>query len=236
MSGFQFKQFFIAHDRCAMKVNTDGILLGALADVTNAKQILDLGTGTGLVAIMLAQRTDVAQNASQITALELDPNATEQALTNAQQSPWAKRIHVLNQDVLHFCPSEKFDLIVANPPYFLSSLHAQNAQRNLARHSLEAPQTWLVKAAQWITPNGKICFILPTDIAQRLCEHAHTFHLHCIEQVEICTKTGKVPKRIVLTFSPIYTPMSKRSLTLYDEQNSYTEAFKRLTADFYLMH
>lgn len=235
MIGFQFKQFFIAHDRCAMKVNTDGVLLGALADVANAQQILDLGTGSGLVAIMLAQRT-IAPNPAQITALELEPQAAEQALMNVQRSPWAERLSVLERDVLLFCPEQRFDLIVANPPYFLNSLNAPNAERNLARHSGQAPQAWLAKAAQWLTPSGKICFILPTEIAVRLCEQAHTLNLHCIEQVDIHTKRGKAPKRIILTFSPIFAPMSMRSLTIYHEQNEYTEEFKHLTAAFYLMH
>ena len=95
-SGFQFKKFFIAHDRCAMKVNTDGILLGAMAEIKNAKQILDLGTGTGLIAIMLAQRTE--ENCD-ITALELEPNAYQQAVENAQHSTWKRRISIQQGDI-----------------------------------------------------------------------------------------------------------------------------------------
>ncbi len=124
--GFQFKQFFIRHDRCAMKVNTDGILLGAIAHIKDCQNILDLGIGSGLVALMLAQRTD---DCCHITALELEPNAYQQAVENAQNSAWANRISVLQGDVMQQAFEQKFDLIVSNPPYFADSLAARTTER-----------------------------------------------------------------------------------------------------------
>ena len=130
-AGFRFKQFHVNHDRCAMKVGTDGVLLGAWADVHSAQQILDLGTGSGLIALMLAQRSAAE---SQIHAVELDPAAAQQAQENVAASPWAEKVRVYQQDVFTFCQQTpvKFDLIVANPPYFESGIAC--LPRHTAQH------------------------------------------------------------------------------------------------------
>lgn len=227
--GFQFKQFFIAHQHCAMKVNTDGILLGAAADIQQAKRILDLGTGSGLVAIMLAQRSN-----AQITALELEPNAAAQARQNAAACPWSTRITVLEQDVMAFEPKENFDLIVANPPYFIASLDSPDHARCLARSSATPHIAWLKKAAQWLNPTGKICFILPNDAAEQLLTATAHTSLHCSERCRVYSKAGKPPKRIIVTFGLTPAPCCEREITIYDEQNRYTPEFRRLTEAFYL--
>ncbi len=130
---FTFKQFTIWHDKCAMKVGTDGVLLGAWAPVENCKRILDVGTGTGLIAIQLAQRAPQAN----ITAVEIDKIAANQASDNVRNSPWANRIEVICADFRHYTPNERFDMIVSNPPYFINSLKCGNEQRNTARHTDE---------------------------------------------------------------------------------------------------
>ena len=163
-SGFQFKQFFLAHDKCAMKVNTDGILLGAMAEVKNAKRILDLGTGTGLIAIMLAQRT--AEDC-QITALELEPNAYQQAVENAQCSAWANRITIQQGDIFEVNFPQKFDLIVSNLPYFRDSLASRTAERDIARSLQKSHYDWLMQAKKWLAETGKISLILPTQEANK---------------------------------------------------------------------
>lgn len=227
--GFQFKQFFIAHDQCAMKVNTDGILLGSLADVGSAKRILDLGTGTGLVAIMLAQRSQ-----ADITGIEIEPNAYQQAVENCKKSPFSDRLQVLHGDATQLILAQKFDLIVANPPYFENALAAPNPSRQLARTATQSHLAWLAAAKKNLTENGKICFILPFENAQKLIEQSPIIGLHCIEQWYISTQIGKPPKRMVITFSLQQKPCTLHFLTIYNEENRYSETFKQLTKDFYL--
>lgn len=227
--GFQFKQFFIAHDQCAMKVNTDGILLGSLADISSARHILDLGTGSGLVAIMLAQRSQ-----ARITAVEIEPNAYQQAVDNCKNSAFSNRLQVQHGDATKLIFPQKFDLIVANPPYFENMLAAPNPSRQLARTVSQSHLAWLEAAKKNLTENGKICFILPFENAQKLIKQSHTIDLHCIEQWHISTQADKPPKRMVVTFSLQKTPCTLHFLTIYNEENHYSEAFKQLTKDFYL--
>lgn len=229
--GFQFKQFFIAHSQCAMKVNTDGILLGALADVKNCTHILDLGTGSGLIAIMLAQRTACT---TQITGVELDALAAEQAQMNARNSPWGERVTLQQADILTLKFAKKFDLIVSNPPYFEHSLASRDPQRDLARTNKQSHFAWLNKAKSWLTPEGKICFILPLETAEKLIEKGKTIGLYCNEKWLIYTKIGKQPKRAIVTFSQKQQHCEIKTLTIYQQDNQYTADFKAYTKDFYL--
>ncbi|MGQ0286306.1 tRNA1(Val) (adenine(37)-N6)-methyltransferase [Pasteurellaceae bacterium 22721_9_1] len=228
MSGFRFKQFHIQHDRCAMKVGTDGILLGAYADICQAQRILDLGTGTGLVALMLAQRSNAT-----IYAIELDNAAYLQAQENIQHSPWQQQIQLIQQDALEFCQKcgEKFDLIVANPPYFAPGIDCKTEARNQARYMQQSHLAWLESAAQCLAPNGKIQFILPFDCAETLIKQTA---LYCVERLEIMTKSGKAPQRMIVSFQSQPKPTITKSLTIYNEQNQYSQDFVALTKDFYL--
>lgn len=230
-NGFQFKQFFIQHDRCAMKVNTDGILLGAIADIQHAKHILDLGTGSGLVALMLAQRTPAH---CQITAIELEQNAFQQAIENAQHSAWATRIEVRQGDILAVDFAQKFDLIVANPPYFSDGLAAKSNARQLARTATQSHLSWLLQAKKWLTAQGKITFILPTETASKLLEHLPTSGLFCQQIYQIHTKPKQVAKRSIITFGLMPRQLKQYRLTIYNDQNQYTEEYKKLTQAFYL--
>lgn len=227
-SGFQFKQFFVAHDRCAMKVNTDGVLLGAIADPTGATRILDLGTGSGLVALMLAQRSE-----AQVMAVELEPNAYQQAVQNCQKSAFSNRLQVLNADVMQLDLAEKYDLIVFNPPYFEQSLSARNAERDLARGH-QSHLSWLSVAEKHLAENGKISIILPFEAAEKLINQSHTLGLHCIAQWHISTKIGHPPKRMITTFTRHIEPNKIHQLAIYDQNQRYTAEFKQLTQDFYL--
>ncbi|WP_192919077.1 tRNA1(Val) (adenine(37)-N6)-methyltransferase [Mannheimia pernigra] len=231
-NGFQFKQFFIQHNKCAMKVNTDGILLGAIAHIENAQQILDLGTGSGLVALMLAQRTS---DTCQITALELEPNAYRQAGENVKKSVWANRISVLQGDVMQQQFEQKFDLIVSNPPYFEHSLASQTEQRELARAIKTFSHfDWLTQAQKWLAENGIITMILPTEAAEKLISQSEKMGLYCTEQWTIFTKLEKAPKRSIVSFRLQERRCVQRKLVMYDRNNCYTAEFKRITRDFYL--
>ncbi|QLB17013.1 tRNA (adenosine(37)-N6)-methyltransferase TrmM [Mannheimia varigena] len=231
-SGFQFKQFFIQHDQCAMKVNTDGILLGAIAHIKNVQQILDLGTGSGLVAVMLAQRTS---SNCQITALDLEPNAYQQAVKNAENSAWAERIEVVQGDVMQHRFEHKFDLIVSNPPYFFDSLACRNEERDLARNfTAQTHFDWLKQAKKWLAENGRMTMILPTEAAEKLISQSPNIGLYCIEQWLVFTKVGKEPKRSIVSFSLQDNMCEQNELVIYDLNNQYTSEFKLLTQDFYL--
>lgn len=225
---FQFKQFSIAHDKCAMKVNTDGILLGALAEVENVKRILDLGTGSGLVALMLAQRSSLD---CQITALEIEPNAYQQAVENGKNSAWADRLHFVQGDVMQTAFKEKFDLIVSNPPYFQDSLATRNKQRDLARTALQSHLEWLNQAQKWLADEGKITMILPFEAGEKLIAQTE---LYCVKRWEISTKQNQPPKRMVVSFSRQFANLQQKQLSIYTLENSYTEEFKVLTQAFYL--
>ncbi|MGX2950380.1 tRNA1(Val) (adenine(37)-N6)-methyltransferase [Ursidibacter sp. B-7004-1] len=230
-TGFQFKQFFIAHDKCAMKVNTDSIILGSLVNTAQCKQILDLGTGSGLLAIMLAQRTAYD---CQITAVELEQNAFIQATENIHHSPWADRITPLQADILQLTLTDKFDLIVSNPPYFEHSLATRSSERDLARNTTQSHFTWLEQAKKWLKETGRIAFILPTETSEKLIQQAKYLNLHCVEKWNIITKEGKKPKRSITIFSQQMIACIEKELIVYQSNNEYTQTFKDLTKDFYL--
>lgn len=239
-NGFQFKQFYVAQDRCAMKVGTDGVLLGAWAPVEDKKRILDLGTGTGLVALMLAQRS---LPDCQIIALEIDSEAYSQAKENVQHSPWTTRIQVRQQDVLEFCEQdwaekEKFDLIVSNPPYFQQGVNCGSAQRELARYRQSSHFAWLCAAANCLAEKGTITFILPYTESEILLKQTAlnmlSKPLYCTSRCEIISKVGKAAQRLLLSFEFEQKPLLQQSLLIYDEQNQYSAEFKHLLHEFYL--
>lgn len=215
-----------------MKVNTDGILLGAIAHIKNVQQILDLGTGSGLVAVMLAQRTS---SNCQITALELEPNAYQQAVKNAENSAWAERIEVVQGDVMQHRFEHKFDLIVSNPPYFFDSLACRNEERDLARNfTAQTHFDWLKQAKKWLAENGRMTMILPTEAAEKLISQSLNTGLYCIEQWLVFTKVGKEPKRSIVSFCLQSKVYEQKELVIYDLNSQYTSEFKQLTQDFYL--
>lgn len=230
-NGFTFKQFHVNHQACAMKVGTDGILLGAWANIEGAKNILDLGTGTGLVALMLAQRT---LPICKISAVEIDQDAIKQAQENIQASPWYKKIHLYQADIVEFArqPPHLFDCVVANPPYFDPAQDCKTMQRNMARYTLNYDHyDWLNAATQCLTNTGKIHFILPYEAGKHLQKKTA---LCCIEECEVVTKMGKAPQRLLLTFSPKTQPIKHSRIIIYDENNQYHSDFVELTQAFYL--
>ena len=164
---FQFKQFTIRQERCAMKVGTDGVLLGAWTDVTHARRLLDIGTGTGLIAIMAAQRNPELI----IDAIEIDPAAFEQARENANSTSWRERIHLFQGEVQAFAPPYKYDIIVCNPPFFINSTKNPELNRTLARHCETLSHEDLLQVSDnLLLPEGKLCVILPVNEAKHFIE------------------------------------------------------------------
>lgn len=228
---FQFKRFTVFHDRCAMKVGTDGVLLGAWTDVSTSQRILDIGTGTGLIALMLAQRNATAQ----ITAIDIDEAAVEQAKENIASSPWKNRIEVTQQDVCCFSSNRLFDTIVSNPPYFNQSLKGPDSQRNTARHtdSLDSSQL-LEKVAEILHPEGRFSIIIPSDQTDEIIRIAATYGLHPSRQTDVITRPGLPPKRALLAFQKTKGICHKNELVIELERHVYSEDYIALTRDFYL--
>lgn len=227
---FQFKQFTVWHDKCAMKVGTDSVLLGTWADVSHAKNILDVGAGTALISLMMAQRSDAS-----IYAVEIDENAVCQAKENIKRSPWQERIHVVHSDYSLFDPEIKFDLIVSNPPYFSDSLQSPDNQRNTARHTKELTYEELIKkTASLLHTNGIFSLVLPIDILEKIKIISAEYQLFPIRQTNVYTKPGIPAKRVLISFGFNQTRCITDNLTIELSRHVYTEEFKALTKDFYL--
>ena len=209
-----------------MKVGTDGVLLGAWADVEGDRRILDLGTGSGLIALMLAQRNAEAE----IVALDIDEDATIQAQHNFSLSPWRKRLGVVNSNIADYNSERKFTHIVSNPPYFVDSLHSPNAARTAARHSSSLPFSDIVLAAERLLEwGGRLSVILPSDVAALFRREAFE-RLWLSRQLDIVTKPGDEPRRTMMEFVLCSEPRMPRCDTMLMGSE---EAIK-LTQDFYL--
>lgn len=227
---FSFKQFTIHHDKCAMKVGTDGVLLGAWVDVTSSKRILDIGAGTGLISLMLAQRSD-----AHIVGVEINQAASEQAKENVLKSPWSHRIDIVLSDINQYKPLQKFDTIVSNPPYFIDSLKCPDIQRNTARHTdTLSAESLLVVANELLLPDGKFSMIIPYEQTSQIIQKADKIGMYLTRHLTIFTRVGVPPKRSLLEFSKIKEICKNEELTIELERHVYTKEYIALTKDFYL--
>jgi tRNA1Val (adenine37-N6)-methyltransferase len=232
---FRFKQFSIAQDRCTMKVGTDGVLLGAWADAAGAASILDIGAGTGLIAIMLAQRAAAAR----IEAVEIDGEACSQALENIAATPWAERLHCHHASIQDFAKQShhKFDLIVSNPPFFSGGTFSKSQDKLSVRHTVKLPHGDLLSAVRsLLAPGGRFCTVLPHLEGLRFREMASNYGLYCTAQVEVLPKAGKPVERLLLQFEASLRETSRRTLVLCnsDKPNDWTAEYRSLTEEFYL--
>ena len=228
---FTFKQFTIRHDRCAMKVGTDGVLLGAWTDVNHSQRMLDIGTGTGLIALMLAQRCPQAS----ITAIDIDTDAVGQAQENVLLSPWSDRVEVKLQDICKYLTDKHFDTIVSNPPYFIDSLKCPDNQRNTARHTdtLDAERL-LESVSRLLTDDGRFSIILPAEQTDLLIQTAYTQGLYPSRKTTVITRPGLSPKRILMEFQKTKEAFQPDELIIELERHVYSEGYIALTKDFYL--
>jgi len=228
---FKFKQFEVLQAQSGMKIGTDGVLLGAWVDLHNAKHILDIGTGTGLIALMCAQRHKTAR----ITAVEIDESAAVEAAYNFTKSPWADRLKIVKTDFKQFISNNKFDIIISNPPFFDEKVLSIKHQRNLARNAENLPlQTLLAKAKEMLTIDGTINLILPVSKLEILEKNLKNEQLYL---QKICFVKGRkdVPaKRILVQIGQKNIPIEKAELIIEIDRHVYTEKYKTLTGDFYL--
>lgn len=236
---FKFKQFDIYQDKTTMKVGTDGVLLGAWVTVNTTTRILDIGTGTGLIALMLAQRNETAQ----ITAVELEEAAFLQAKENFELSKWRNRLVVFRNSIQTFSSDydnsiNQFDLIVSNPPFFNNSTKSKNKLKNQARHTETLPFSALIEAVkQLLLPNGKFCLILPFEEGNVFIALAKAEGLFCTQKVNVKGRDFKPVERLLLQFERIEKPISETNLTIQNSptRHDYTAEYVELTKGFYLM-
>lgn len=229
---FRFKQFEIDDSLSAMKIGTDGVLLGAWADVADAHSILDIGTGTGLVAIMCAQRNAMAR----VHGIDIVEDAVTEARGNMARTAWSERLSAKHADVRMYNPDMRYDHIVSNPPFFLTTLHSPDAVRAMARHADTLTYDDLVSAAErLLNPDGRLSVVLPTDCAQQFRRVAFE-RVWLTRIMDVVTREGEAPKRTMMEFRLSDAPLMPHaaSLTIQAADGSYTEDYRRLTEQFYL--
>ncbi|WP_042860733.1 tRNA1(Val) (adenine(37)-N6)-methyltransferase [Dickeya sp. NCPPB 3274] len=232
--GFTFKQFFVAHDRCAMKVGTDGVLLGAWAPLREASRILDIGCGSGLIALMLAQRSG---GRVPVDGVELDAAASEQAADNAAASPWAESIRIHQTDILAYArtAAARYSLIVSNPPYFTPGVDCASAQRAQARYTATLThQTLLDCASRLLTSDGRFCVVLPVQAADNFVTLAQQLAWHADAWVEVADNAARPVNRVLLSLGRQPATLDRTSLIIRDDNRRYSASFQALARDFYL--
>lgn len=232
--GFTFKECFIAHDRCAMKVGTDGVMLGAWSPVSKARRVLDIGTGSGLLALMLAQRTPSTVT---IDAVELDEEAAAQAQENAQASPWADRITVHSADIRQWSKENttRYDLIVSNPPYFDEGVKCATPERERARYTTTLDHQALLEiAATLITEEGFFCVVLPIEASDAFTAKALNLGWHLRLRTDVAETEGRLPHRVLLAFSPRQCELFADRLVIRGPDQRYSDGYTALTEAFYV--
>jgi len=231
-SHFRFKKFTVAHGGSTMKVGTDAVLLGAWVNVDQAQTILDVGTGNGTIALMLAQRS--SDDAS-IAAVEIEAAEVMQTKENFKSSPWYDKVHLHHTSIQNFFPEIKYDLIVSNPPYFNDSQRPPDAKRHQARHTVTLSYQELIDAVLRLLKNdGRFNVILPFTEGLQFIELAGSVGLFCSRQHSFRTRAEKPIERWLLEFSKHQTDKETGEILLYDADQKWSEGYITLTADFYL--
>lgn len=229
---FRFKQFIVHQDKTAMKIGTDGVLLGAWIPLENQQNILDIGTGTGLIALMLAQRSDAAQ----IDALEIDDTAYEQAVDNFENSPWADRLFCYHASLQEFADEmeEQYDLIVANPPFYTDAFEPENEKRLQARFETALPFNFLIKySARLLAANGHLALIIPFKEEAKVIHIAIENQLFPQKITRVRGTEQSAVKRSLIVFSSAEKTPEIDELAIEISRHHYTDAYKSLVKDFY---
>ncbi len=230
---FQFKQFLVIQEKAAMKVGTDGVLLGAWVNVQNEQKILDIGTGTGVIALMMAQRT-----LAKITGIEIEKNAAEEATQNCSKSKWAERISIQNISFQEFIKNgnDNFDLIISNPPFFVNDQKSKNSNLAIAKHSDLLPfDILLTYSKKLLKDEGRLALILPVIQANALIKKAKVIGLHLFRLTEVKPTSEKETNRYLMEFSKNNLELKNDWLTIFEKNGQYfSSPYKELTKDFYL--
>lgn len=232
---FRFKRFRVAQDGAAHPLGTDSVLLGAWADVAACGQILDIGAGTGAVALMLAQRSEPNPDA-RIDAVEIDPASARCAAANFAASPWADRLAVWETPIQRFAEKavRSYDLIVSNPPYFTETVRPPDLRRRSARTTEHLTADDLLRAvSRLLAPGGKCCVILPPAAGRRFCEKAVLYRLFATVETAVCARPGLPVERLLLQLERDPRRFRRDELCIYREAEIYSAEFQALTRDFY---
>ena len=230
MAGFKFKHFEIHQDRCAMKVGTDGVLLGAWA--LGGKRILDIGSGTGLISLMMAQRYPEAQ----VVGIDLDTEACAEARENVAASPFADRVNIVDCRLQDYESVEKFDAIVSNPPFFLNSLKNPDSKRSMARHADSLPFRELFRGVKLVlSDDGVFSAIVPVEVLEAFASEGYMHGFYLLRQCGIKTVERKQPKRYLLTFAKHRSrEMDDMVETIMDSEGNSSEWYAKITEEFYV--
>ena len=231
---FRFKQFTVSNDKSAMKVGTDGVLLGAWCSATNALRVLDVGTGTGLIALMVAQRNESAI----IEAVEIDEDACKEAELNFNESRWSDRLTAVRDNFIDFTQrcNVRYDLIVSNPPFYTEDILPSGLQRKQARHCSSLSYKELIESSlKILSDDGIISFISPVSRERDIQAVIDENNLHIIRRLTIYPKPGADAKRIIWEISRMEKPTTDFSLTIeHLGRHEYTDEYIALTKAFYL--
>lgn len=231
---FQFKEFSIDQDRCAMKIGTDGVLLGAWTSIQDAYSILDIGAGTGILALMLAQRSD----AEQIDALEIDEDAYEQCVDNFENSSWADRLfcyHAALDEFTEEMKDEKYDLIISNPPFYTEDYKSGDTARNMARFADSLPFEELIKfASELLSDEGCFAVIIPYSEEEYFLKLSEKVNLFPNRITRVRGTESTPLKRSLLQLSFTEKPFSTNELILEVSRHQYTKDYQKMVAPFYL--
>lgn len=234
MSLFHFKEFVIDQENCPMKINTDAVLLGASASLENVKTVLDLGTGTGVIALMLAQRShDIF-----VDAIDIDHLAFEKAHLNFENSLFHQQLKAHHHSFLEYFdlnPLKKYDLIVSNPPYFLNALKSPKASNNISKHTDEQFFIDLIsKVKNHLNPSGKLTIIVPVDISLMLQNIAPSYHLYPVNCLKIKSYTDKANIRHIISFSDKkLLELNFEDFCIYSSQGVYSLQYQALLKNFF---
>jgi len=229
MSVFKFKHFQIHQENTALKVGTDSMLLGAICHWKNPIRLLDIGTGTGVLALMCAQRFGF----DEIVGLEISEKAIVDARVNAGNSPFISRISIVNQAIQDYDPNEQFDAIISNPPFFENSSKNQNEHKSLARHTESLSFSELLQSiSRLLTEDGKAWVIIPFEIKENIIQLAKESNLFVSDLITLFGKPNK-PTRAILSFGKEVSEVRPSSICIRTEDGAYTEEYKLLTQEFH---
>ena len=251
MGTFRFKKFEVVNEKSAMKVNTDGVLLGASMTIKPSdRNFLDIGTGTGTIALMAAQRFSELSDAQSgspdgldispnFCAIDIDEASATEAMINFDNSPWSESLVAHHSSLDEFGTSDhvrEYDLIFSNPPYFEESLNAPELRRNNARHTSTglSYREILDFAASHLSECGRVAFVLPAETESSLCRHARMSGLHLFRIVRIKTVPRKAPSRIIAEFSRGRADAVAEETLIIQDEGKYTEEYLSLMHEFYI--
>lgn len=231
MSIFQFKHFSVSQSDTTLKVGTDAMLLGSLVSLDDQPStVLDIGTGTGVIALMITQRSENAL----VMAIEIDEQACNEAEENFKASPWSNRLVSIQEDMLEIEFDATFDLIVSNPPYYENSLLSENVRTSRAKHAEFLPVDQLMKqVADLLSEKGSFWVIVPSENTETWIENAETCELHLQQSISITGKEGQGEKRRILAFGQDLVEVETSNLAVRDQNGNYTNEYIELTKEFH---